>query len=99
MSKIEIISEWRDDLCWCPSQCYLNLSYNNQFYILYLRWRHNDPWSACVILSDKTFDMHIPGNKWNYLEFDWKELDDLNQIKIDAINKAKALLYSGLFTL
>ena len=57
MSKIKIVSDWKDDLCWCPSQCYLELTHNNQNYVVYLRWRHSDPWTATLIECDNSFDI------------------------------------------
>ncbi len=78
------IGTWRDQLCWCPSQCYLTLSYLNKNYEIYLRWRWEDPWSAEL----KCDDVYI---KLNVGFFKDKQLEDL---KIAAIKEAKRILYS-----
>jgi len=45
--NIGFISEWEDDLIWCPSQ--LERQFTNpitkKINTLYCRWRHSDPWS------------------------------------------------------
>lgn len=82
--NIKIIGEWRDHLCWCPSQCYLTLSYLNKKYEIYLRWRWEDPWSAEL----KVDDMNI---KLGVGFFKDKQLDDLKKA---SIKEAKRILYS-----
>ena len=42
------LNEWYDDLLWCPSQCYYRTSRNGINYILYLRWRWDDPWTGRI---------------------------------------------------
>jgi len=38
---------WRDDgMMMCPSQRWAALEINGSWYRLYLRWRHDDPWTA-----------------------------------------------------
>ena len=46
---LRIYHNWQDDLIWCPSQCYYSFE-NKQGkpMLLYLRWRHCDPWQAEV---------------------------------------------------
>lgn len=42
--------EWIDDLVWCPSQCYTDVRASDGTpYVLYLRWRWDDPWEAHFI--------------------------------------------------
>ena len=43
------IGEWFDELIWTPSQCYCHIQHQGVDYILYLRWRWNDPWQAYVV--------------------------------------------------
>jgi hypothetical protein len=46
---------WTDDLSWCPSQCYtFDKQPDGTFNCLYLRWRHNDPWTGQIIRGLKT---------------------------------------------
>ena len=40
---------WEDDLIWCPSQCYAPVAYGGVHYVLYLRWRWDDPWQGHII--------------------------------------------------
>ena len=58
---------WLDDLLWCPSQCYTRRVVNGVSYILYLRWRYSDPWSARIIKNAETInDMHGDAATWRY---------------------------------
>ena len=52
-------------LIWCPSQCYYHLRHNEADYILYLRWRHEDPWQGSVIKNATNLDdMHKDEAIW-----------------------------------
>lgn len=94
--KIEIIGEWKDSLIWCPSQCYLKFKWRDLHCMLYLRWRHHDPWTATLIeCPNDNFDMHEKPNHWYELPIPYFESeDDLNHIKESAINEAKDFLRS-----
>ena len=46
---MKILGKWKDDLIWCPSQCYLLVEIGDKQYTLYLRWRHQDPWQGHII--------------------------------------------------
>ena len=48
-NPIKILEGWDEDLIWCPSQCYLSISFKGKTYIIYLRWRWSDPWSCELI--------------------------------------------------
>lgn len=50
------LGEWFDELVWCPSQCYYRVQHNGLNYILYLRWRWNDPWQAYVVKDAASLD-------------------------------------------
>jgi len=42
--------EWKDSLIWCPSQCEGWIKHSPDNYtVLYLRWRHDDPWSFNIL--------------------------------------------------
>ena len=43
------VGEWFYALIVCPSQCYYRMQHKGMDYMLYLRWRHEDPWQAYVI--------------------------------------------------
>jgi hypothetical protein len=96
MNKIEnfiINGQWKDDLIWCPSQCYLPILFNDKKYEIYLRWRWDDPWQASLI----EYDEH------GYELFDWTNLfieesdyfvdKELEICKTRAILRAKEYLY------
>ena len=48
----ENITGWSRSLIWCPSQVTKKVQYKNYEVTLYLRWRHNDPWSAEFIIEN-----------------------------------------------
>ena len=76
-------SDWNDDLIWCPSQCYKHIEYKGKQFVIYLRWRHSDPWSAEIVecIPDGQFYMHSKGYEWHYLNVsDWADTE-LNQLK------------------
>lgn len=43
------LNEWRDWMIWCPSQCYFHTQRDGVDYVLYLRWRWDDPWEGHII--------------------------------------------------
>src|SRR5579862_8435705 len=46
---IKVVGEWIESLLGCPSQCYLDVKdEENNPYVLYLRWRWDDPWAGRV---------------------------------------------------
>ena len=44
-------SLWVDDLIGCPSQCYKEVGPPGMKYVLYLRWRWDNPWQGHIILA------------------------------------------------
>jgi hypothetical protein len=56
------IREWFYELIWCPSQCYYRIQHNGMDYILYLRWRHKDPWHAYAIRNAARLEAMNKGN-------------------------------------
>ena len=80
------LGEWFYELIWCPSQCYYHLQHNGADYILYLRWRHENPWQACVVRNAANLDeMHADNAVWSEDIF---ELNDV-QYADDEIELAK----------
>ena len=60
------IGEWFYELIWCPSQCYYHIQHNGTDYILYLRWRWDNPWHGYVIKNAATLDeMHHEKALWS----------------------------------
>ena len=79
-------SNWLDELIWCPSQCFLNFRIKDNHYILYLRWRWDDPWRAEVIVTDETYKLN---NDYISLPVKWYTQDDnLAAIKFHYIKQA-----------
>lgn len=51
------LNKWVDFMDWCPSQCYCRVQDTaGKDAILYLRWRHEDPWQAHIIKNAKTIN-------------------------------------------
>lgn len=46
----ESITGWKRDLIWCPSQLNKIIVYNGNEYLLYARWRWDDPWTGYIII-------------------------------------------------
>jgi hypothetical protein len=86
-----IVSEWRDDLIWCPSQCCLNMILDDRHFVLYLRWRHSDPWT-CMLIEvepDGRFDDYNNDIEWYPIDMTkFTQHDNLDAIKNTAIIKA-----------
>lgn len=89
----KIINDWRDDLIWCPSQCYLDIEYKGRQFVIYLRWRHQDPWTAEIIEcpNDGKFNMHELNN-WNWLEVKHWTDTELSELKKEVIEVANEWL-------
>jgi hypothetical protein len=78
--------KWEDSFLWCPSQCYLYFSWDNVKYCIYLRWRHNDPWTAELIrMNEKSND--ITDGEWMYLDVPFRHDIEFELLKKDAIQK------------
>ena len=53
---------WYDSLIMCPSQCYYHVVDDGLHYILYLRWRYDDPWHGYIIrgaANEKTMSNNL----------------------------------------
>jgi hypothetical protein len=58
--------KWFDDLIWCPSQCYGHLHWQGVDYILYLRWRWDDPWQGHIVKNARdSHSMHLAEAVWS----------------------------------
>lgn len=91
-----------DDLIWCPSQCHANvIAPNGTKAVLYLRWRHADPWQASIVVGFhegdgvSTSNPHVRGfqrwsveGDWNDVSIgEWSQHDDLAEIKSALVAK------------
>jgi len=43
------LNKWHDWMIWCPSQCYFHTQRDGIDYVLYLRWRWEDPWEGQIV--------------------------------------------------
>jgi hypothetical protein len=51
--KLEKFTGWNEDLIWCPTQIRKIKKTPFGTYLLYLRWRWNDPFSFSIINEDR----------------------------------------------
>lgn len=87
----KIVEDWEDDLIWCPSQCYLKIKWRRRHFVIYLRWRNSDPWTAELIecIPNGDFDLFSMKKKWVTLPiFEWSAnaIDDLKANAIKCAN-------------
>lgn len=95
---MEVVGTWDESLIMCPSQCYLKIKYNGKFYVLYLRWRWSDPWTANLIETGA--DFRTTGGRWSrnlFLNEEKNIMDfftekQLKQCKATAIKRASNFL-------
>jgi ribA/ribD-fused uncharacterized protein len=82
--------KWHDSLIWCPSQCYYTFEdKSGNPRLLYLRWRHSDPWQAEV------YQFNEDGSEcWgDYIDLDPPFFKDteLDELKAWCLEKIKEL--------
>ncbi len=61
------LNQWFDDgFNQCPSQIYCHVQDSNGIdYILYLRWRHGDPWTGDILVgAGNRKEMQSDGVEW-----------------------------------
>lgn len=49
---IKFIGDWEETLAWCPSQLYRLVEDGDIRFVIYCRWRHEDPWTMEFIFFD-----------------------------------------------
>lgn len=86
------LNKWRDSLLWCPSQCYYSFRAKNtgELKCLYLRWRHQDPWTAEIIPVNeisRTFE----NDNWIGLDIPFFKDSELDKLKEFCMEKLKEL--------
>lgn len=94
MSENTKLGVWHEDLIWCPSQCYYYFMdpETGEYYCIYLRWRHSDPWTSelvpCDLVEDELqFNYDKP---WEYIETrrDYSD-SELKKLEKDVIRVVK----------
>lgn len=88
--KLEVIGDWQDSLIWCPSQCELSLKYGDKNFILYLRWRWDDPWTASVIPVDENFEFK-DYSEWMELDIPYFTDEQLDECKEAALKEVRSI--------
>ena len=59
LEKIKM-NEFLEELLWCPSQIYYYFQDKyEKIWCIYLRWRHDDPWTSELIPCDKNFEFLV----------------------------------------
>ena len=52
MDDLESNDEWDEMIAWCPTQLSKRVYIGSIEFILYLRWRHNDPFTYSIYIDD-----------------------------------------------
>lgn len=76
------LNKWYDDLIWCPSQCYYYFMHKGDMYCIYLRWRHQDPWTAEIIkCAEGDFDLNDKTSIWKFIKIPYFEDYELEKLE------------------
>jgi hypothetical protein len=88
------LKEWADDLIGCPSQCYYRFKYRGNNWVIYLRWRHQDPWTAILIECPENWNIHDTGTEWLNIPVDFYKENELDALKTEVIAEAYQMIKS-----
>ena len=93
------LEKWQCSMMMCPSQCYYRTQKDGVDYVLYLRWRWDDPWQAHIIKNaDSEGAMSADAAEWGSDVFEENNIffdhDSVEQAK----EKLIAMFLSGLPT-
>lgn len=72
------------------------MTFEGRYFLLYLRWRHNDPWAATLIECDADFWMHNKRYEWARLEVEYWKDTQIDEVKANAIEVAKKMIYNRI---
>lgn len=90
MKEIKLY-EWKDSLIWCPSQCYYYFKdKKGDTKCIYLRWRHEDPWTAEIVPVNEEgkFNNDKP---WENLEPPFFKDEEIDLLKEWCMKKMEEL--------
>lgn len=94
--KLTESAPWKDDLCWCPSQCYYYFyvvkGTKKHYFCIYMRWRHEDPWRAYLSKADNN---HVTKDYFEHELLSIKKFghkNSLDLIKAQAIKEAAVIV-------
>jgi len=85
---MHLLSNWQDDLAWCPSQCKVEVEYEGKRFVLYLRWRHQDPWQGHLVENapvDTLWEGKWSPDLFERYDYFFAEDDNLDKIKLALI--------------
>lgn len=99
MRSYKFISNWKDCLLWFPSQLerdfilrYPVMDIKQGIYILYCRWRGEDPWSFHFYSSN--FDVATEGYTWVDINTGYKRETNINCVHAFAERSLYSFLNS-----
>ena len=76
------LNYWYDELIWCPSQCYYFFDHLGEHFCLYLRWRHQDPWTAEIIhCPPDSYDTELQDTESKYIKIPYFADHELEKLK------------------
>lgn len=74
--------QWDDRLIWCPSQCYYYFKdKEGSMNCIYLRWRHQDPWTAEIVPLNEKMELDFESPQWENLNPPFFKDSELDQLK------------------
>ena len=76
------LNTWYDDLLWCPSQCYYYFMHGCDMFCIYLRWRHQNPWTVEIIKCEEDDTSLSPDTStWKWVSVPYFEDFELAKLK------------------
>ena len=89
--------KWLEHLIWCPSQIsYYFQDNTGKKWEIYLRWRHNDPWTAELIpLNDKWEEDYI--DTWETLGVGYYKADEYKILESEVLGIIRAKFPGVMF--
>ena len=91
--KEKQLNKWYDELIWCPSQCYYYFMHNGDMYCIYLRWRHQDPWTADIIkCAEGDFYLNNQKATWKSIEIPYFKDSELDKLKEFIMSHLESIL-------
>jgi len=92
------LNEWKCSMMMCPSQCYYHAQKDGIDYVLYLRWRWDDPWQAHIIKNAQSERIGDCA-EWSGDLFEQNNISFTHEQFEQAKEKLIAMFLSGLPTL
>lgn len=90
MSHYKLHKDWhpnKHDVKGQLEQWFLMFQYKDLYFVIYLRWRHSDPWEATIIETQEDFDIQGEG-AWTEISGLNYNVDQLEELKVDVLKVA-----------